>query len=195
MRDFTKGMDGLPSLEEAGYQHDVGRYNERRRYMYETDLFGGESDPWSAKGSVRDIHIGIDIGGPAGTAIHAVADCKIHSVGYNPADGDYGHVLVTEQVLNGQRVWSLCGHLSAASTAGKAPGDTFKRGDVLGYIGDRHENGGWHPHVHFQLSLVEPETHDMPGVVSSAQHAAALRDYPDPRMVLGSLYEGDELFE
>lgn len=49
--------------------------------------------------------------------------------------------------------------------------------------------------VHFQLSLVEPETHDMPGVVSTAQHAAALRDYPDPRLMLGPLYEGDELFE
>ena len=29
----------------------------------------------------------------------------------------------------------------------------------------------------------------------NAQHAAALRDYPDPRLMLGPLYEGDELFE
>jgi hypothetical protein len=35
----------------------------------------------------------------------------------------------------------------------------------------------------------------MPGVVSTAQHKKALETYPDPRMVLGSLYEGDGLFE
>ena len=45
--------------------------------------------------------------------------------------------------------------------------------------------------MHFQLSLIEPATHDMPGVVAAAQHADALRDYPDPRMVVGQLYEGD----
>ena len=50
--------------------------------------------------------------------------------------------------------------------------------------------------MHFQLSLIEPETHDMPGVVSTAQHAQALLDYPDPRMVMGEhLWEGDGLFE
>ena len=49
--------------------------------------------------------------------------------------------------------------------------------------------------VHFQLSLLEPPTHDMPGVVSDSQHAEALRTYPDPRDVLGVLYEGDGLFE
>lgn len=190
VRDFTEGMDHLPKLEDTGYVHDVGRYNERRRAMYETALFGSD-DPWAEKGEPRDIHIAIDIGGPAGTPIHSVADCTIHSVGYNAADGDYGHVIVTEQVLNGHRVFALCGHLDAASTAGKAKGDKIARGDVLGWFGDRHENGGWHPHVHFQLSLVEPATHDMPGVVSSSQHAQALRDYPDPRMVLGALYEGD----
>ena len=57
------------------------------------------------------------------------------------------------------------------------------------------ENGGWPPHVHFQLALSEPTTHDMPGVVATSQHAAALDEYPDPRMVLGPLYEGQGLFE
>ena len=35
----------------------------------------------------------------------------------------------------------------------------------------------------------------MPGVVASSQHAESLSIYPDPRMVLGPLYEGDGLFE
>ncbi|GIT41297.1 MAG: hypothetical protein Ct9H300mP10_03070 [Methanobacteriota archaeon] len=55
-------------------------------------------------------------------------------------------------------------------------------------MGDKHENGGWEPHLHFQLSLVEPETHDLPGVVAPEDREQALLDYPDPRLVLGPLY-------
>ena len=163
--------------------------------MYSTDLFGS-ADPWvgSAEG-VRDVHVGIDVGGDVGLPVHSVAKCVVHSAGYNPAAGDYGHVVVTEQRLHGRRVWALYGHLSAASTAGKKPGDTIERGAVLGWLGDEHENGGWPSHVHFQLSLVEPDTHDMPGVVSNEQLKQALETYPDPRMVLGQLYEGEGLFE
>ena len=45
--------------------------------------------------------------------------------------------------------------------------------------------------MHFQLSIEEPSTHDMPGVVSNADHAHALQMFPDPRLVLGDLYEGN----
>ena len=195
LRDFTQGMSDLPTLAEAGFEHDVGRYNERRLFMYETDLFGSD-DPWAAASETRDIHVGVDIGGDAGTPIHSIADGVIHSCGYNPAKGDYGHVIVTEHDLGGEcgRVWMLYGHLSKESTAGKKAGDAVQRGAVLGWLGDVHENGGWPPHVHFQLSLVEPETHDLPGVVSNAKHAEALKIYPDPRQVLGPLYDG-EFFE
>jgi hypothetical protein len=59
----------------------------------------------------------------------------------------------------------------------------------LGYLGDVHENGGWFfPHVHFQLSLHPPATHDMPGAVSLEDRARALVEYPDPRYVVGSLH-------
>jgi murein DD-endopeptidase MepM/ murein hydrolase activator NlpD len=161
----------------------------------------------------RDIHMGIDIGAAVGTPVYAAADGVVHSVGYNPAELDYGHVIVTEHVLacksgsgddsdgdgvcggESRRVWMLYGHLSAESTAGKIAGCRVARGEVLGWMGDVHENGGWPPHVHFQLSMAEPRTHDLPGVVSTAQHADALARYPDPRMVLGRLYEGDALFE
>ena len=43
--------------------------------------------------------------------------------------------------------------------------------------------------VHFQVSLIEPSTHDMPGVVNGAQREQALLDYPDPRLVTGPLYK------
>ena len=55
-------------------------------------------------------------------------------------------------------------------------------------VGNNTENGGWPPHVHFQLSLIEPKTCDLPGVVSEKNHEMALKIFPDPRLVLGNLY-------
>jgi hypothetical protein len=38
------------------------------------------------------------------------------------------------------------------------------------------------------LSINEPETHDMPGVVNPENREMALEKYPDPRLVLGPIY-------
>jgi len=132
--------------------------------------------------------MGIDIGTPAHTAVHAFWDGTIYACGYNEADGDYGHVIVTQHEFGGVSLWALYGHLSAASILGKAEGQSIQRGEILGAIGDTHENGGWPPHLHFQLSYQRPHTHDMPGVVTPAERLSALDIYPDPRLVLGPLY-------
>ena len=41
VRDFTRGLEGQAPLSETGHGYDVGRYNERRRSMYTSELFGG----------------------------------------------------------------------------------------------------------------------------------------------------------
>jgi hypothetical protein len=105
------------------------------------------------------------------------------------AEGDYGHVVVTEQVIEGRTLWALFGHLSAASVKKWSVGDVVSSGEVLGWFGDETENGGWPPHLHLQLSWVQPEGIDIPGVVRPDQRTWALERYPDPRMVLGNLYE------
>ncbi|MEE2751389.1 MAG: peptidoglycan DD-metalloendopeptidase family protein [Myxococcota bacterium] len=155
----------------------IGRYDEVR-CIYTQALFGG----------VRNVHVGIDLGAPAGTPVHAFTDCVIHKMGINADPGDYGPTLVTEQVVEGERIWALFGHLSASSLTGHAVGQKLRRGEVLGWIGSEAENGGWPPHVHFQLARVKPATHDMPGVVTAADRDQAVLDYPDPRCVLGDLY-------
>ena len=171
--DLTGGV-----IPESIFEYSIGRYDEDRRGLYNTDIFEGK----------RFIHIGIDIGGPIGTECHAFTDCEISHFGYNPAAGDYGNVVITKQVIDGVNVWALFGHLSNASLDGKKIGQKLSAGEVLGWFGEYSENGGWDPHLHFQLSLVEPTTHDLPGVVSPAEREQALRDFPDPRLVLGPLY-------
>ena len=80
----------------------------------------------------RDIHIGVGVGGPVGTPVHAFADGKIHSLGYNAAALDYGNVIVTEHVVNGKRIWALQGHLSAQSIEGKRQAIVSSKESVLG---------------------------------------------------------------
>lgn len=155
----------------------IGRYDEVRG-IYNTDLFSAE----------RSIHMGLDIGGPVGTPVMAVAAGEVAFSGYNPAEGDYGHTIITHHRIQGVDLWMLLGHLDAASTKASPPGRRFEAGEVLAWFGDAHENGGWPPHLHFQLSFRRPTTHDLPGVVTPDEHAQALLDFPDPRLVLGPLY-------
>lgn len=173
--DFTGGYD--PGRELAS-PYGVGRYDEKRRGVYTTELFAG----------LRDIHVGIDLAAPVGEAVHAFFDGTVHRFGNNPSVGDYGYTLITEHQLGGRPVWALHGHLSARSIEGRFEGQRVSRGEVIAWVGDRHENGGWNPHLHFQLSLVRPEVADLPGAVSDADREAALAIYPDPRLVLGPLY-------
>ena len=173
--DFTKGYDPTRTLKSP---YGVGKYDEKRAGMYSTPLFAG----------ARDIHVGIDLGAPVGEPVHAFHDGEIDLFGYNGAQGDYGYTLVTHHVLNGTDVWALHGHLAERSIAGRSQGQRVACGEVIAWLGDRHENGGWNPHLHFQLSLVRPEVPDLPGVVADEDRARALATYPDPRLVLGPLY-------
>ena len=173
VRDFTGG-DYTPSK----FEYDIGRYDELRPGMYSTDLF---SDG-------RFLHIGIDIGAPVGTPCMAFDRGIISHFGYNPADGDYGYVIITKHLIDSKPIWALYGHLSAKSIKGKKIGQKVSRGEVICWMGDTHENGGWESHLHFQLSINEPETHDMPGVVDPKNRDEALENYPDPRLVLGPIY-------
>ena len=61
-----------------------------------------------------------------------------------------------------QTVFALHGHLSRKSLRQYTVGDTFAKGDIIGWLGTQEENGGWNLRA-LQLSLVKPETKDLPG--------------------------------
>ena len=164
------------------FEYTIGRYDEDRKGMYTQALFGGE----------RTIHVGLDIGGPAMTPVFAFEDGIIHSFADNDEDGSYGPTIITEHqlVIEGQRrsIWLLHGHLSRQSLVGLNVGTRINKGDQIASIGEEHENGGWPPHVHLQLSFFEPAEPDLQGVVSPENREHALEMYPDPRNILGNLY-------
>jgi len=159
-------------------EFSIGKYDEFRPNMYTTNIFEG----------IRNIHMGVDIGGPVGTPCMAFMDGVISHFGYNSEPGDYGNVIITKHIISQSIIWALYGHLDSFSITNKSIGQKVEAGEIIGNFGNNQENGGWEPHLHFQLSFIEPVTHDLPGVVSSEDRNQALLDYPDPRLVLGPLY-------
>lgn len=174
--DFTTGQ-----TQKRTSRWSIGKYDEDRQLLYKQARFTTDS------GSRRTVHLGIDIGAPVGTAVHAFHDGAIFHMGYNPDEGDYGHFIVTEHKLPNP-IYALHGHLSNCSIHDKRVGDRFKRGDVIGWLGNENENGGWPPHVHFQISPDKPISHDMPGVCHVSERDIMLSRYPDPRIILGDIY-------
>ncbi|MCH2638024.1 MAG: peptidoglycan DD-metalloendopeptidase family protein, partial [Candidatus Thalassarchaeum sp.] len=158
-------------------EFSIAKYDEVRN-IYTTEIFS----------SGRSVHVGLDIGGPVGTPIMSVADGRVAFSGYNAADGDYGHPVIVHHSIQGHDLWILYGHLSADSTANCPAGRSISKAEVIAWIGAEDENGGWPPHLHFQLSLLRPHTHDLPGVVHPDDRERALKDFPDPLKVLGPLY-------
>ena len=136
-----------------------GKYMEDRT-IYTTPLFGGGGDP-------RTWHLGVDLGAPAGVAVLCPLAGEVHSWAFNAAAGDYGATIVLRHLLEGSGgeggaapsvVYTLYGHLSTDSVlgaAGGAPrlrvGQHVARGERIGSLGTAAENGGWPPHVHFQI--------------------------------------------
>lgn len=181
MDERTEAVDlsgGYDPRYLAGIACGVGGYNEKRNGMYRSPIY---SDG-------RDVHMGVDIWKPAGSPVYAVYQGQVRYVRDNDNAGDYGPTVVTRHELDGVELFALYGHLSRASLEKVYEGMPVERGDRLGVLGTEEENGGWVPHLHFQLSWQDPGRADMPGVVAEHDRWQALRIYPDPRTVLGPIY-------
>lgn len=175
--DFTNEYDPV-AVAKRGW--GIGGYDEHRvQSMYDNaDLYD----------EARCIHMGVDIWGPAGTPVHAFTAGTIYAVRHHDSPRNYGPTVITQHEIDGETIWALHGHLSEATLSHVASGQRIAPGAVLGWFGDKNENGGWPPHLHFQLSREEPTHGDMPGVVALHERKSALKTFPDPRLVLGDVY-------
>ena len=173
--DFTKGYD--PDYIQS-FEWGIGKYNEHRAEMYKTELFGGE----------RNIHVGIDIWTKASRPVFSFYDGKVVYKQNNEQPGDYGPTLVLCYEMEFITLYALYGHLSKMTLENIQVGDKVNMGQQIGTLGTEEENGGWVPHLHFQLSVEDPGQADMPGVVAKNEIKEAIQTYPDPRKVLGPLY-------
>ena len=171
------------AMRDAGARIAIGRYDEPR-LLYSSPLFAGTSGPLDER---RTIHLGLDIFADAGTPVFAPMDGTIHGSAYNPASLDYGGVIVLRHTIDdGTPLYSLYGHLSRASLEDVEPGRVVRRGERFAALGSANENGGWTPHLHFQLftDLVDLGT-NVPGVARPSQRGAWRSLCPDPNLIVG----------
>jgi len=170
-------------LKTANVSVGIGRYNEAR-LLYTSPLFGASENPTDER---RTIHLGIDLFAAPGTPIYAPLDGVVHAVAINTAPLDYGPLVILRHITDdGTEFFTLYGHLARGAFDALQSGQRIGRGQPFASIGDVHENGGWAPHLHFQV-IVDLLDHrsDFPGVALASQRNVWTSLSPDPNLLLG----------
>jgi Ser/Thr protein kinase RdoA (MazF antagonist)/murein DD-endopeptidase MepM/ murein hydrolase activator NlpD len=207
-----EGSVGGPiALPKAARQPPVswGCYGENRG-IYTSEHFAGSA------AERRTVHLGVDLELPAGAPIAAPLSGVVHSWARNSEELDYGPTVILRHTLPLPRsapaadtaasdgvddagstgsvtFFTLYGHLSVSSILTPAgrwrlrPGQAVAAGEVVGWVGGSHVNGGWPPHLHFQIN--SELNHggwqgDYPGVCSPADWPVYHVLCPDPNIVL-----------
>ncbi|MGA2810107.1 MAG: aminotransferase class III-fold pyridoxal phosphate-dependent enzyme, partial [Candidatus Acidiferrum sp.] len=160
----------------------IGRYNEPRA-LYASALFQTSSNPTDER---RTIHLGLDLFAAANTPVHAPLAGTIEAFAINARPLDYGPVVILKHAAGpGEDFYTLYGHLSLDSLKDLSIGQRLRPGEKFAAIGSAAENGGWPPHLHFQIitDLLDLGT-DFPGVAPASQRGIWTSLCPDPNLVL-----------
>ena len=108
-------------------------------------------------------HNGIDIPAPHGTPIYATAD---GIVGRAQRLGGYGNYV---EVEHGNAIQTRYGHMSSYVVV---PGQSVKKGDILGYVGSTGRSTG--NHLHYEVRIEGAPVNPMPFVRSDQMAIAAI---------------------
>jgi 4-aminobutyrate aminotransferase-like enzyme len=169
-------------VKRAGASFGVGRYDEPRSF-YTSSLFGS-GHPTEER---RTVHLGIDLFVEPGASLRAPLDGVIYALADNSAPLDYGPVVILRhETADGEEFFTLYGHLTRETLGRLKVGQRIGRGEAFARVGAASENGGWTPHLHFQiiLDLLELDA-DFPGVAYATQRAVWTSLSPDPNVLLG----------
>ena len=159
----------------------VGGYDEDRA-IYDGPVFAAADGE-----EARTLHLGIDLFAAAGTPVLAPLDGRVHGFQDNANPKDYGPTIILEHsVTIDLTFYTLYGHLSRESLHGLHVGQAVTAGQALATLGAAEVNGGWPPHLHFQVILdMAGATGDFPGVFRKSQRAHWTLVCPDPAPLLG----------
>lgn len=159
----------------------IGKYGEIRS-VYTGDQYRTPASPeW------RSQHLGVDLFAEPGTAVHAPLDGRVLSVADNAATLDYGPTVILEHEAGagGHAFVTLYGHLARETLTRLQPGVAVKAGDRIGSIGTSDINGGWAPHLHFQIITDRLDSSgNFPGVGQPSLWPVWQKISPDPNLIL-----------
>jgi murein DD-endopeptidase MepM/ murein hydrolase activator NlpD len=156
----------------------IGRYNEDRVVYRHSPLFDGA-------GERRTVHLGVDLFVAEGSSVYAPLAGRVFSFADNARLGDYGPTVILDHQLEGVSFFTLYGHLSRATLDEIQIGAFLETGEPFAEVGDASENGGWPPHLHFQIIAEPPGNEgDYPGVAAPSDRERLLKLCPDPNLIL-----------
>ncbi|MEZ5925754.1 MAG: aminotransferase class III-fold pyridoxal phosphate-dependent enzyme [Hyphomicrobiaceae bacterium] len=168
-------------MAEAGARYAIGLWGENRT-VYKGDQFRSSASPeW------RSQHLGLDLFVPAGTPVLAPLAGTVLSVSDNDLPYDYGPTVMLEHECGagGLRFWTLYGHLARETLTRVRPGQAVAAGERIGSIGTADENGGWLPHLHFQVITDRlGQEGEFPGVGQPSLWPVWSKISPDPNLIL-----------
>ncbi len=158
----------------------IGRWNEPR-LAYTGAAYG------TLSGERRTVHIGVDLFRQEGTPVCAPLDGIVHSTCISHDQFDYGGCVLLEHRPDEAPVfWTLYGHLSHDSVLQLEKGQRIRSGEAFVQLGAFEENGGWVPHLHFQIVTDRLDLEGtFPGVAAPSQLATWLSLSPSPKNLLG----------
>lgn len=133
-------------------EHDVelgiGPWGEKR-IVYTSNIFESKL----ITGERRVHHLGLDLFMAAGTRVYTPLAAVVRSADIEPHPLGYGCVVVLEHRPEGCPPFlTLWGHMASEAGHRLKPGDRLAAGGLVGEMGPPAENGGWAPHLHFQIS-------------------------------------------
>jgi murein DD-endopeptidase MepM/ murein hydrolase activator NlpD len=100
---------------------------------------GNRKDPFTGRSAY---HVGLDIVADKGRPVLATADGEIATAGWV---GDYGNLVVIRHSFG---IETRYGHLARTNVR---PGQTVRRGDVIGFVGSTGRSTS--PHLHYEVWL------------------------------------------
>ena len=169
-------------IRRAGAAIGIGRYDEPR-IVYTAEHFRVPSNEFE---ETRTIHLGIDLFKAAGEPVYAPLAGKVHSLSFSPDPMDFGGVAILEHSTGDSIFYTLYGHLSEQSVRQLRPGQRISKGDQFAHLGEPEENGGWVPHLHFQvIADLLGNFGQYWGVAPASQRDVWLSVCPDPNLILG----------
>jgi 4-aminobutyrate aminotransferase-like enzyme len=170
-------------MKDAAVEVGIGRYNEARLF-YTTRQFETPTDEMPER---RTIHLGLDFYKTSGSPVYAPLDGKVHSFKNNSSHLDYGPTIIFEhQIDEADRFYTLYGHLSPDSLNGIKTGLPVAKGAAFARIGETESNGGWPPHLHFQIITdLLGENGNFPGVARPSERDIWTSISPDPNLIVG----------
>ena len=175
----NNGLDSYIKSEILNHQAQfgIGGYLEHRTVYQQFSHFEVEGAP-------RCIHLGIDVWCGAGSKLYAPFNSYVHSLKINNLPGDYGGTIILEHQIEKITFYTLYGHLSHSSMNLLKAGDFIEKGCCFAQLGDEIENGGWPPHLHFQIIKdMQGLKGDYPGVVTLENLPKMQLNCPDPNLI------------